>query len=89
MKTADTFRYITLGLTVLALFTMPRAVALRHGGTMGWIVSFILLINFFGACLALIDHLGDPIVWYYGPRILLGSVLALVYVGWAYMESRK
>jgi len=86
--TADTFRYITIALTLLAGLVFPWAIYYRIRTHAAVLVVTVLVINFLGASVAIADSIGEPIVWYRTPRIFVASVLALIYCVIAFGSDR-
>lgn len=85
---ADDFRLLTIGLTLLAGLLFPWAIYHRTHTRAALLVVVVLVVNFMGASLAIADSIGEPLVWYRTPRIFVSSVLALVYVAIAFAPSR-
>jgi len=84
---ADTLRYVTIVLTLLACLLTPRAVYRRVPSNAAALIVMVLVIQYVGATVAVVDSIGQPIVWYRTPRILLASILSLLYV-WAARPRR-
>jgi len=84
----DTFRLVTIALTLLAGLLFPWAIYLRTQTRAALLVVIVLVINFLGASVAIADSFGEPIVWYRTPRICVASLLALAYCAIAFRAPR-
>lgn len=76
---ADVLRFIAVMVAVVAGALIPGHLLHRIPGWRAWVMTAMILVLLISAIARTLHHLGDPIVWYGAPSLLVAGILGLVY----------
>jgi hypothetical protein len=89
MPEADVLRVFTVALLVFDVAFFP-ATAWRQGRHWSaWLAIVSAELVFVGYISAIVDHLGEPFLWYRTPVALLAALLMAVYIVYVFSKPRN